>query len=93
MTLFTIRVELHAAIGADYTRLHEKLAQVGITDIITDDSGVRYKMPPGEYNYQGTATVNEVRAAVENAAKQTNRRWAVIVTEVARRTWNGLPLA
>lgn len=93
MTLFTIRVELHAAIAADYKRLHEKLAEVGITDIITDDPGVRYKMPPGEYNYQGTATANEVRVAVENAANQTNRSWAVIVTEVASRTWNGLPYA
>lgn len=91
MARFTIRVELHAATGADYTQLHERLARIGVTDIIADDAGNRYKMPPGEYNYEGTATIEQVLAAAQNSVSQSNRKWAVFVTEATNRRWDGLP--
>ena len=91
MARFTIRVELHAATSADYSQLHERLARIGITDIIADDAGNRYKMPPGEYNYEGAATLEQVLASAQNSASQSNRKWAVFVTEALKRSWDGLP--
>lgn len=91
MAYFTIRVELHGATSADYTQLHENLARLGVTDIIADDAGTRYKMPPGEYNFQGNATIAQVLAAAQNAASQTNRKSAVFVSEATKRSWEGLP--
>lgn len=91
MVYFTIRIELHGATGAGYTQLHKNLADIGLTDIIADDAGTRYRMPPGEYNYQGDVTIQQVLAAAQAAATKTNRKWAVFVSEATRRLWNGLP--
>ncbi|MDO8072960.1 hypothetical protein O3299_15620 [Janthinobacterium sp. SUN176] len=93
MSNFTIRVELHGANGADYILLHEKMAQQGLTDIVVDDSGRRYKMSPGEYNFQGIATIEQVMTSARVATSQTNRNWAIMVSEASKRIWEGLPFA
>lgn len=90
MAYFTIRVELHGASAADYTLLHEQMGAMGFTDIIVGDNGIRYKMSPGEYNFEGTATIQQVIAAAETAASRTNRKWAVFVSEAVKRMWEGL---
>lgn len=91
MAMFSIRVELHGATGSDYNSLAEHLRQRGIVDVITDDNGLRYKLPPAEYNYVGNATLEQVFASVEGAAKLVGRAYAIIANEAVRRRWTGLP--
>ncbi|PIG29419.1 hypothetical protein CLU93_3727 [Janthinobacterium sp. 35] len=92
MAYFTTRVELHGASAADYTVLHEKMGAMGFTDIIVGDNGIRYKMSPGEYNFEGTATIEQVILAAKAAATHTKRNWAVFVSEAVKRSWEGLAI-
>jgi preprotein translocase subunit SecD len=93
MSSFTIRVELHDANWQHYTDLANDLARKGVTDLITSSDGVSYKMSPGEYNYEGNATIDDVLTAVRESANKTGRANAVFVTEAVRRKWIGLPQA
>lgn len=90
MGLFTVRVELHGAGAADYTLLHEKMGAMGFTDIVANSEGVRYKMSPGEYNFEGAATIEQVGIAAKTAAIQTNKKWAIFISEAVKRSWEGL---
>jgi hypothetical protein len=91
--MFSIRVELHNANWSDYVKLAESLSRVGITDIITADNGVRYKLPPAEYNYVGNSTLDRVYEAAKTAAASTGRTYAVVANEATRRMWVGLDKA
>jgi len=93
MASFTIRVELHDANWQHYTNLANDLARSGVTDLITASDGVTYKMSPGEYNYEGNATIDNVLNAVRQAANRTGKANAVFVTEAAGRMWIDLPQA
>lgn len=90
MARFTIRVELHDADRDDYEQLETALAERGITDIIVSDDGVRYKMPPAEYQCLGDLTAEQVRQMCANAAQTTGKRHAILVTEAKARSWSGL---
>ena len=93
MSMFTIRVELHAAEWADYVKLAKLLAAYGITDVIKDDQGRSFKMPPAEYNYVGNRTLQEVFASVEAAAQAVGRKYGILVNEATGRRWIGLDFA
>lgn len=93
MAQFTIRVELHGAEWDDYEQLASALAQKNITDVLTDDQGVKYKMPPAEYQYQGNCTAAELREICVAAAKTTGKAHAILVTKSAGRAWVGLKWA
>lgn len=93
MTKYTIRVELHDASAADYKELAKQLAARGITDIIKNGDGERYKLPPAEYNYEGTATRAAVMDMAKAAAQGVVKSFAVLVTESNGRTWHGLERA
>ena len=60
MTACVIRVVLHDATWDEYTKLYEKLAALGIYDVITASNGAVYKMPPAEYYFDGNKTKAEV---------------------------------
>jgi hypothetical protein len=91
MASFTIRVELRDANREQYNKLYERMAAEGFTDIIRETtSGKAYKMPPGEYNYIGNLTRATVLEKAERAASGVVKDYAVLVTESAGRTWNGL---
>src|SRR5271156_1590652 len=90
MPQYTIRVELHDGTWDDYVALHKHLAVHGIVDTITSDDGVRYKLPPAEYNYEGNAEIGSVRETCKQAAAKVVRSYAVLVTEANRRSWYGL---
>ena len=92
MARFTIRVELHDAGRDDYEQLETALAAKNITDVITNGEGVRYKMPPAEYQCQGDLSAAEIRDICVAAAKTTGKRHAVLVTESVNRAWVGLKL-
>lgn len=70
--------------------MYQHLAAQGITDIISSDNGVSYKMPPAEYNYVGTATRAQVLEMAKASAGKFVRSYALVVTESSGRKWHGL---
>ncbi len=91
MAKFTIRVVLHDnATWDDYEQLSSALAARNITDVITTEEGVKYKMPPAEYQCHGTLTAADVRDICIAAATTTGKPHAVLVTQSAARAWIGL---
>ncbi|KUJ05468.1 hypothetical protein ACSMEB_20405 [Stenotrophomonas maltophilia] len=90
MASYTIRIELHEADWDDYVEMYQHLAAQGITDIISSDNGVSYKMPPAEYNYVGSATRAQVLEMAKASAGKVVRSYAVFVTESNGRKWYGL---
>lgn len=93
MSLFSIRVELHNATWAQYSQLADQLQKLGVVDTIVGDNRVRYKLPPGEYNYEGNGNIDQVHDAVLACANNTGCRNAVFVSEATRRRWSGLEIA
>lgn len=93
MARYTIRIELHDATWDNYVQMAKHLAAQGITDVISSDEGVRYKMPPAEYAYDGSATRAQVLEMAKSSAAKVVRAYAVLVTESAGRTWHGLEKA
>jgi hypothetical protein len=89
-TRFTIRVVLHDANWQDYVDLANDLAGKGITDVLIAEDGTHYKMPPAEYNYVGTETIDAVYNAAVLSAASTGRGHAVLVSAAVQRKWMGL---
>lgn len=90
MSSCTVRVELHNATWQNYVDLAEDLAGSGIVDEITGSDRITYKLPPAEYNYEGSANADAVLNTAREAADRTGRTNAVLVSESTRRTWIGL---
>ncbi|MGZ9027391.1 MAG: hypothetical protein ACXW2U_08975 [Telluria sp.] len=93
MTAFSIRVELHDATSADYAKLADRLAAREVVDVIRNDKGELFKLPPAEYNFEGNATLDNVYEAVCTITATIGRKYAVVVTQAARRMWCNLPRA
>ena len=91
MANYIARVELHLAVPEDYQRLNLSMQQRGYARKITGEDGVIYQLPTGTYFVTETSAVLEValRAAVE-AADQTGKKSAVIVTDCNSARWSGL---
>lgn len=90
MARFTVRVELHDADWKDYTKLHERMYAQGFNDEVSGGEGIRYKLPPAEYNFDGAADRDQILAKAKTAASGVVRKFAVLVTESAGRSWEGL---
>jgi hypothetical protein len=86
----TTRVELHKAYEDDYGVLHAAMEQRGFSRQITNDDGVTYHLPTAEYNYSGSKTRSRVLELAKEAASETNKKYAVLVTESNGRSWSGL---
>jgi len=93
MSSFTTRIELHDAVWSNYDRLHAEATKRGFSNVIVADGGARYRLPAAEYNFVGTATRAQILEIAKSAAGATGRKFAVIVTESAGRTWQGLVAA
>lgn len=93
MARFTVRVQLHDAEWRHYETLYENMATQGFTDVITTEPDGRVKMPPGEYNYIGDVAKDEVLAKAERAAAGTGKKYSILVTQSAGRTWKNLEKA
>ena len=89
MARFTVRVELHNASREHYEQLHKKMTAHGFSDVISVD-GRRYRLPPAEYNFVGSATRDQVLEKAKAAARSVVEKFAVFVTESNGRTWHGL---
>lgn len=93
MTDFSIRVELHDATQAHYTALHQRLAAVGVVDVIVSGQGDKYKLPPAEYVVSSSWSVEAVLDAVHEIAANVRSNPAVFVTTSNGRMWKGLARA
>lgn len=93
MSSFTTRIELHNATWSDYDKLHTEATKRGFSNVIVADGGARYRLPTAEYNFVGTATRAQILELAKSAAAPTGKKFAVIVTESAGRTWEGLEAA
>ncbi|HEF4743953.1 type V toxin-antitoxin system endoribonuclease antitoxin GhoS [Burkholderia multivorans] len=90
MTKFTTRVELHDADSDDYDRLHDAMKAKGFSRFIKDHIGNSYHLPSAEYNFTGTATIDEVLNKAKAAAKETGLTFEILVTESNGRRWLNL---
>lgn len=94
MARFTVRVELHDGTWEDYVRLYEEMDIRSFTDTIKTDNGGAVKMPPGEYNYEGPSSKEQVLELAKAAASQVVHSYGVLVTESnGTRKWHGLKSA
>jgi hypothetical protein len=95
MTRFTTRIELHDGNSKDYDNLHAQMALQGFSRKVTSDAGVTYWLPWAEYNFDGTASLEDVfdRAKVATAAAAPRLKREVLVTESKARKWDGLEKA
>lgn len=84
-------VELYAAEAEDYERLHRGMESRGFVHAMAGEDGVRYELPRGAYVVSGTSAMLSValRAAVD-AAAETGRKAAVMVTDWEAARWSGL---
>jgi hypothetical protein len=91
MANYIARVELHLAGPEDYERLHLTMQQRGYLRKIAGEDGVVYQLPAGTYFVSNTSAMLSValRAAVE-AANETGKESAVLVTDWQAARWNGL---
>jgi len=92
MNNYIIRVLLHNAEGNDYLVLQQRLANIGVVDVILATDGRWYKLPPAEYVYSGSESAEVVRQACVNAANAVGRSCAVLVSQATHVVWQGLPL-
>lgn len=90
MAKFSIRVELHNATRMDYAKLADSLRRFGIVDTIVGDNGIRYRLPPAEYNYEGEANIQDVQSAAQAAADGVSCSNAIYTSEATCRQWSGL---
>lgn len=90
MASFTVRVELHKAVGTDYDVLHTAMEQTGFSRLITGDNGQTYHLPWAEYYGTGNLTSAQVRDIARTAANTTGKSNAVLVTEAVGWAWIGL---
>lgn len=73
MSQFTVRVELHNAIGEDYEVLHSAMQKEGFVRVITSDDGHTYHLPWAEYTATGNVSTARVRDIARAAANTTGR--------------------
>ena len=92
MARFVARVELHSASEADYSTLHRAMEQQRFRRTIKSGDGTIYQLPSATYYWEGEKDRNAILEAAKSAAAQTNKKFAVIVTESQVSTWYGLPV-
>ena len=90
MGSFTIRVLLHRGSSADYASLAQRLRAIAVVDVIRGDDGTWYRLPRGDYHYDGEATSAQLMASVTRVADAVKPPSAVLVTQALRRGWHGL---
>ena len=93
MSTFTIRVLLHRAGSADYASLAQRLRAVAVMDVIQGGDGTWYRLPQGEYSYEGDATSAQLMTAVTRVADAVEPPSAVQVTQALRGEWRGLEVS
>jgi hypothetical protein len=94
MANYLARVELHLAEPDDYEQLDAHMQRRGYLRTMGGEDGAAYRLPTGTYYVAGSSAMLEValHAAVD-AANETGKQAAVIVTDWRSARWSGLPSA
>jgi uncharacterized radical SAM superfamily protein len=66
------------------------MEELGFTRTIVGRNGVTYKLPSGEYNYEGEIPIDTVLDKAKYAADTTKLKYEILVSEVSKREWHGL---
>ena|ERR1700730_11945272 len=91
MANYMARVEVHQAGPEDYERLHAGMQQRGYLRQMTGEDGAIYRLPTGTYFVTNTSAMLHVAlSAAVDAAKDTGKSAAVIVTDWSTARWAGL---
>ncbi|HET6993784.1 MAG TPA: hypothetical protein VFI06_02325 [Chitinophagaceae bacterium] len=91
MSYYPTRVELHEAKWPeDYDKLHTEMAKEGFGRTVSGDNGKIYRLPTAEYLKTGQLVLNDVLQAAKRAAAKVKPKFAVIVWEASKATWDGL---
>ena len=91
MANYLARVELRLAGPEDYEKLHISMQQRGYVRKITGEDGIVYQLPTGTYFVLDTIAALSVALNVAvDAANETGKTSAVIVTDWKSVSWYGL---
>jgi hypothetical protein len=90
MAQFTVRVELHRANQDDYDALHSAMEEKGFSRQIKSDGGASYHLPTAEYTRTSNKSKKEILDSAAAAADTTGKKYGILVTKSAGRTWQGL---
>jgi hypothetical protein len=91
MANYLAHVELHLANPKDHEKLHQSMQQRGYVRKITGEDGVVYQLPAGTYFVTGTiAALSVALNAAVDAANETGKKSAVMVTDWQSVSWYGL---
>jgi uncharacterized protein (DUF1330 family) len=95
MSDFLTRVELHDAKWPDdyESRLHSAMAREGFSKTITDEKGIIYELPIGEYYKKTNENIEEVIERAKKAVITTGHKFGVIVGDCTNLKWSGLTIA
>jgi hypothetical protein len=91
MSSFISRVELHSATYQDYETLHAAMKRQGFSRTIVSNDGSTYYLPTGTYDVASTtSSLAQALTAAETAAKETNKKYSIVVAERIAATWAAL---
>jgi hypothetical protein len=92
MANYMARIELHLSGPDEYQQLDANMQRRGYLRNMAGEDGATYQLPPGTYYVEESSAMLEValRAAVD-AASETGKSAAVIVTDWRSARWSGLP--
>ena len=95
MSDFLTRLDLHDAKWPDeyISRLHSAMAREGFSRTITDEKGIVYELPIGEYYKSTSENIEEVLERAKKAATTTGKKFGVIVGDCTNLKWSGLAIA
>lgn len=88
---YTVRVELHDADDDDYEDLHGYMEKEGFVRYLSLEGGKKLQLPTAEYNAYSDKGKEGVLAKAKAAATKTGKKFMVLVTQSAGRTWENLP--
>ncbi len=85
------RVELHKAVWPDdYDTLHASMKKKGFFKTIYGSNGVTYELPTAEYYRETHLAIETVIEQAKEAATEVNKKFSVVVSEVANVMWDYL---
>lgn len=96
MSTFIVRVQLDKGTNADYTLLRDLLIKKGFSKIITDDRGMRYVLPNGNYRGESDLTALEVTEIVRKTAIKVKANSQILIVKESKpkgMAWSNLPPA
>lgn len=81
MTGFTVRIELNEANQNDYVALNAAMEKRDFVRFYLGVGGYNYRLPGGEYIYEGEADVDLVLEWAKAAMAETGKTAAIFITE------------